>query len=277
MRRFQLTHLFDKLRRPKTPHSGNSPTPIQPPSPPLEELWPWPHIDRNIVKQRQTAVAFHEAGHAVVSRYFGIVVEQLSIRPRANSLGRVTTGPSPAFLRVKRYTALRKVADRLPNRPTRITADCKHPRRLFDCESSFHAELHVAVAGMVAEEIRFKTHSGGTSDRRTFHLLVSCWYGSASESVSGSFIALLRDRYSNACRDLLSKPETWVWVEAVAKAAVESENGVLSGDEIESLRPQWHPPPTPFAKAGYWKDPGNTSLRSSGSHRSCHRRRNPLA
>jgi uncharacterized protein YjbI with pentapeptide repeats len=111
---------------------------------------------------------------------------------------------------------------------------------------------------MVAEEIRFKTHSGGTSDRRTFHLLVSCWYGSASESVPGSFIALLRDRYSNACRDLLSKPETWVWVEAVAKAAVESENGVLSGDEIESLRPQWHPPPAPFAMEvnGHTIEPG---------------------
>ena len=250
MQRFQLTHLFDKFRRPKTPHAGNSPTPIPPPSRPLEELWPWPYIDREIVKQRQAAVAFHEAGHAVISRYFGIVVEQLSIRLRANSFGRVTTGTTPAFLRAKRYTALRNVADRLPDRPTRIAADWKHPRRLFDDESSFHAELHVAVAGMVAEEMRFKTHGGGTSDRRTFHLLVSCWYGSTCESVSGSFIALLRDRYSNACRDLLSKPETWGWVEAVAKAAVESENGVLSGDEIESLRPQWRPPPSSFAKAG---------------------------
>ena len=124
MRRSQLTNLFNKFRRPKTSESEHSTTPSLPPHPPPDGLWPWPHIDREIVKSRQAMVAFHEAGHAVICRYFGIVVKQLSIRLRSNSLGRVTTGPSPAFLRVKRYTALRKVADRLPNRPTRIATGC---------------------------------------------------------------------------------------------------------------------------------------------------------
>mgnify|MGYP001200240402 CR=1 FL=1 len=249
MRRFQLTDLFDKFRRPKTPRAEHPATPVQPPRPPPDELWPWPHIDREIVKSKQAVVAFHEAGHAVVSRYFGIVVERLSIRLRANSAGRVTTGPTPASLRTKRYMALREVADRLPNRPTRMATDWKHPRQLFDDESSFHAQLHATVAGMVAEEMRFKAHSGGASDLRTFHILVSCWYGRVSGFVSGSSIVLLRNRYSNTCRELLSKPEIWGWVEAVAEAVIKSKNGVLTGDEIDSLRPHSPPPPPPLPEA----------------------------
>ena len=126
-----------------------------------------------------------------------------------------------------------------------MATDWKHPRQLFDDEPSFHAQLHATVAGMVAEEMRFKTHGGGTSDRRTFHLLVSCWYGKVFGFVSGSSIVLLRNRYSNTCRELLSKPEIWGWVEAVAEAVIKSKNGVLTGDEIDSLRPHSPPPPPP--------------------------------
>ena len=102
MRRFQLTDLFDKFRRPKSPHPHSPPTPLQPSSPPPEEIWPWPDIDRWAVQVVQAKTAFHEAGHAVIARYFGIKVLQLSIRLRANSLGRVFPVLTPAWQRAKK-------------------------------------------------------------------------------------------------------------------------------------------------------------------------------
>jgi hypothetical protein len=213
----------------------------------------------------QTRVAFHEAGHAVVSCYFGIVVEELSIRPIVDSLGRVAMADTPAKLRTGMYARLRRAAESRSDQSIRIVTDWRRPRNLFDDEANFHSWLHVLVAGMVAEEMRFKSHFGGDGDQRRFHLFVSCLYGHgidvertylytySDRQLSGSSVALdklLLDRYWNSCWKILSEPETWGWVEAVAKAAVESEYGVLSGDEIESLRPPWRPPPAPFAKAG---------------------------
>ncbi len=61
---------FDKFRQPKRPRPHNSPTPLQPSTPPPEETWPWPDIDRPAVQSLQQRAAFHEAGHAVVARYF---------------------------------------------------------------------------------------------------------------------------------------------------------------------------------------------------------------
>jgi hypothetical protein len=117
-----------------------------------------------------------------------------------------------------------------------------HPRSLFDYEESLQAELHAILAGAVAEEMQFSSCTGSRSDWRRFHLQVSCCYGNLTGFVSGSTIALLRHRYQNSCKETLSKPENWTWVKAVVKAAVRSEHGVLTGDEIDSLRP-WRPRP----------------------------------
>ena len=123
------------------------------------------------------------------------------------------------------------------------------PRGLFDYEESLHAELHAILAGAVAEEMQFRSSRGGRGDRRRFHLQVSCCYGNLSGFVPGSSIALLRYHYRNSCRETLSKPKNWTWVKAVAKAAIRSEHGVLTGDEIDSMRP-WRPlPPTLLGKA----------------------------
>ncbi|SVC93409.1 uncharacterized protein METZ01_LOCUS346263, partial [marine metagenome] len=73
---------FDKFRQPKTPHLHNSPTRLLPSCPPPGETWPWPDIDRPTVQLLQEKVAFHEAGHAVIARCFGIKVIQLSLRRR---------------------------------------------------------------------------------------------------------------------------------------------------------------------------------------------------
>jgi len=233
---------FDKFRQPKVPHPLNSPTTLQLSSPPPEETWPWPDIDRPVVQLRQERVAFHEAGHAVVARSFGIKVIQLSIRLRADSLGRVTPVATPAWERAEKYDGLRRLADGIPDSLCRMPVEVLHPRGLFDYEESLHAELHAILAGAVAEELQFSSSRGGRSDRRRFHLQISCCYGNLSGFVSGSSIALLRHRYRKSCKETLSKPENWTWVKAVVKAVVRSEHGVLTGDEIDSLRP-WRPLP----------------------------------
>ena len=246
MRRFQLTHLFDKFRRPKRPVTGNSPTSLQASSPSPKETWPWTDIDRPSVQLLQERVAFHEAGHAVVARCFGIEVIQLSIRRRANSLGRVFPGATPAWQRAQRYEDLRRRADRNPESRRRTPVGALHPRSLFDYEESLHGELHAILAGAVAEEMQFSSCLGSRGDRRRFHLQVSCCYGNLTGFISGSSIALLRHRYQNSCQQILSKPENWTWVKAVAKAAIRSENGALTGDEIDSMRPHSSRPPPPL-------------------------------
>ena len=191
----------------------------------------------------QEKAAFHEAGHAVVARCFGIKVIQLSLRLRANSLGRVFPGATPAWQRAERYDDLRRLADRNPESRLRTPVDVLHPRSLFDYEESLQAELHTCLAGSVAEEMQFSSCTGGRGDWRRFHLQVSCCYGNLTGFVSGSTIALLRHRYQNSCQQILARPENWTWVNAVAKTAICSKHGVLTGAEIDSLRPWWPLPP----------------------------------
>ena len=233
---------FDKFRQPKTPHLHNSPTRLLPSCPPPGETWPWPDIDRPTVQLLQEKVAFHEAGHAVIARCFGIKVIQLSLRLRAGSRGRVTPVATPAWQRVAECGLARTADDRQPEFLRRMPAEVLRPRGLFDYEESLHGELHAILAGSVAEEMQFSSSLTSSGDRNRFHLQVSCCYGNRTEFVSGSSIALLRHRYQNSCKETLSKPENWTWVKAVVKAAIRSEHGVLTGDEIDSLRP-WRPLP----------------------------------
>ena len=195
----------------------------------------------------QARAAFHEAGHAVVAHCFGIKVERLSIRLRAGSVGRVIPAvATPARLRAVRCDRLRKLADARPGVSKRVSADCHHPRLLFDEEESLHAELHAVLAGGVAEEIKFGSSTGCQTDMGIFHLLVSSSYGDLAWFVSGSSIAFLRHRYWNSCQQILARPEIWGWLTAVAVAARESQHGILTGDEIDQLGPQRPLPPTPL-------------------------------
>ena len=91
--------------------------------------------------------------------------------------------------------------------------------------------------------MQFSSSLGSRGDRDRFHLQVSCCYGNVTEFVAGSSIALLRHRYQNSCKETLSKPENWTWVKEVVKAAIRSEHGVLTCDEIDSLRPRRPLPP----------------------------------
>ena len=130
-----------------------------------------------------------------------------------------------------------------------MPAEVLRPRGLFDYEESLHGELHTILAGSVAEEMQFSSSLTSNGDRNRFHLQVSCCYGDLNGFVSGSSIALLRHRYRNSCKEILSKPKNWTWVKAVVKAAVRSEHGILTGEEIDSLRPHSPRPPTSFPGA----------------------------
>ena len=103
------------------------------------------------------------------------------------------------------------------------------------------------LAGAAAENIQYGPFTswegnGWESDLKRFHLLVSAHYGNLDGFISDSSFTSIRDRYWNSCQQILFKPEIWVWHDAVVKAAIGSENGVLTGDEIESLRLRPHLP-----------------------------------
>ena len=190
--------------------------------------------------------AVHEAGHAVVGRYFGIEVLRLSIRRNGDHIGEVTTVMSSPQKRATMTGWARKIAGKNnPASPNRGPEIGLRPRDHFKHEASLHAELHDMLAGAVAENIRYGPYAswegnGWESDLKRFHLLVSAHYGNLDGFISDSFFTSIRDRYWNSCQEILSKPEIWVWHDAVVKTALGSEHGVLTGDEIDSLR-TWRP------------------------------------
>ena len=211
-----------------------------------EGCWPWPNIDSPVVRLEAEKAAVHEAGHAVVGRYFGLGVIRLSIRRNGDHTGQVTTVATSPQKRATMVGWAWKIAGKNnPASPNRGPEIGLRPRDHFKHEASLHAELHDMLAGAVAENIQYGPFTswegnGWESDLKRFHLLVSAHYGNLDGFISDSFFTSIRDRYWNSCQQILSKPEIWVWHDAVVKAAIGSENGVLTGEEIDSLR-TWRP------------------------------------
>jgi hypothetical protein len=189
--------------------------------------------------------ACHEAGHAVVGRYFGIEVIELSIRKSADNNGQVATVLTNPRLRATMVGLSWKIAGKNnPPSPDRGPEIGLRPRDHFVHEASLHADLHYMLAGAAAENIHqygpFTSWEGNgwESDLRTFFLLVSAYYGNLDGFISDSSFTSIRNHYWTSCQEILSKPEIRVWHKAVVKEAIRSEHGVLTGDEIDSLRPR---------------------------------------
>ncbi len=229
--------VFTVFRKPKLRRHGDWPAAECEASEVLSGgQWPWPNIGRPLVQLEQIETAFHEAGHAVVARYFGLNVIQLSIRFRVEHYGSVSRSYYPTFSRRVFQTEKAAVlAYENLDPPHPASLDAPRPRGLLGDEG----KIHVALAGFVAAKKHLGYSILGISggDLKNFHRGVSCCYGGPSGFVPGSSIAFLRDRYLNSCEEILSKPEVWEWVEAVAEAALRSECGVLTCDEIDSLWP----------------------------------------
>ena len=192
----------------------------------------------------EVVTAYHEAGHAVVARYSGVKVDELTIIPRSYYLGRVRIAISWAVRLLIMKTFLRS-QKRLRNRAeTGGSGDYWH--RL---ERDGPAYLLVLLGGAVAEQIKFGKwgRSGCRSDLQKFHLVVQGLVcdrpGPVGDNdierpdrvAAGSTVAVERTRYWDQVHEILTRPEVWAWVEAVAEAAL--ERGTLTGDEIDALRP----------------------------------------
>ena len=188
--------------------------------------------------------AYHEAGHAVVARYSGVKVDELTIIPRSYYLGRVRIAISWAVRLLIMKTFLRS-HKRLRNRAeTGGSGDYWH-----QLERDGSAYLLCLLGGAVAEQIKFGkwVRIGCKSDLRKFHVVVQGLVRNRpgpvgdndierpDRAAAGSTIAAERKRCWERVHQILNQPEMWAWVEAVAEAAL--ERGTLTGAEIDALRP----------------------------------------
>ena len=144
--------------------------------------------------------AYHEAGHAVVARYLGVPVKSLKI----DSSGGIV-----------------RLDNVIPE--SRRTGSTKL--------------LRLGIAGEVAEQIKFGDWNRDwvSDDRRKFHQLVQYLAGFRGRVLPGSTVAAVREYHREQCLEILSQPEVWEWLEAVAESVL--ERGVLTGEEIDRLRP----------------------------------------
>ena len=182
-------------------------------------------------------MAYHEAGHAIVARSLGVRVDYLSIRPDA--------ARRAAGYVIARYSSrlLVAIAEGWLKRHSDGPEDSQgwHATNP-DLEGEVEARLQIALAGAVAEETKVGQWfpDGARSDLRNFHVYVQGFYSEGEGFVPGSTMAC----HWRKCQVLLGRVEVWAWVERVVAAAL--KRGVLTGDEIDALRP----PDPPGRKRG---------------------------
>lgn len=183
-------------------------------------------------------MAYHEAGHAVVARSLGVEVDCLSIRPDVarRVAGYVSSRYSSRLLAVIAEGWFKRHSDG-PEDSQGWHAT--HP----DLEGEVEARLQIALAGAVAEEIKVGQWfpDGARSDLRNFHVYVQGFYSEGKGFVPGSTMVTFRACHWRKCQILLGRVETWAWVERVVAAAL--KRSVLTGDEIDALRPPDPPDP----------------------------------
>jgi len=183
-------------------------------------------------------VAYHEAGHAVVARSLGVEVDCLSIRPDVarRVAGYVSSRYSSRLLAVIAEGWFKRHSDG-PEDSQGWHAT--HP----DLEGEVEARLQIALAGAIAEEIKVGQWfpDGARSDLRNFHVYVQGFYSEGKGFVPGSTMVTFRACHWRKCQILLGRVETWAWVERVVAAAL--KRSVLTGDEIDALRPPDPPDP----------------------------------
>ena len=186
-------------------------------------------------------MAYHEAGHAVVARALGIEVGCLSIRPDAarRFAGYVIARYSSRLLAVIAKGWLKRHSDGPEGRQSWHATS-------HGLEREVDSRLQIALAGAAAEEIKVGKwcSDGARSDLRNFHVCVQGFYSKGEGFVPGSTMVAFRARHWRKCQILLGRVEVWAWVERVAAAAL--KRGVLTGDEIDALRP----PDPPGRKRG---------------------------
>ncbi len=173
-----------------------------------------------------------------MARSLGVEVDCLSIRPDAarRFAGYVNSRYSSRLLAVIAEGWLKRHSNGPENsQGWRAT----HP----DLEGEVDARLQIALAGAVAEEIKAGQWSpdGARSDLRNFHVCVQGFYSKGEGFVPGSTMMTFRACHWRKCQILLGRVEAWAWVERVVAAAL--KRSVLTGDEVDALRPPDPPDP----------------------------------
>jgi hypothetical protein len=173
-----------------------------------------------------------------VARSLGVEVDCLSIRPDVarRVAGYVSSRYSSRLLAVIAEGWFKRHSDG-PEDSQGWHAT--HP----DLEGEVEARLQIALAGAVAEEIKVGQWfpDGARSDLRNFHVYVQGFYSEGKGFVPGSTMVTFRACHWRKCQILLGRVETWAWVERVVAAAL--KRSVLTGDEIDALRPPDPPDP----------------------------------
>ncbi len=173
------------------------------------------------------ATAYHEAGHAVAARVLGIPVARLTIKPNGTtrSLGSVSY-PSPD--------------NKNPQTDRRLSVAAWQKRR----RKAKH-RLLVSLAGPLAEWKKCRIGNG--SDFARASALLDFLHPELRRiptvpgdprprtKITEESRKRLWDRACNECREILTRPEVWEWVEAVAEAALTYET--LDGNHIDALNP----------------------------------------
>ena len=183
-------------------------------------------------------MAYHEAGHAVVARSLGVEVDCLSIRPDVarRFAGYVSSRYSSRLLAVIAEGWLKRHSDGPEGRQSWHATS-------HGLEREVDSRLQIALAGAAAEEIKVGKwcSDGARSDLRNFHVCVQGFYSKGEGFVPGSTMVAFRARHWRKCQILLGRVEVWAWVERVVAAAL--KRSVLTGDEIDALRPPDPPDP----------------------------------
>ena len=187
------------------------------------------------------SAAYHEAGHAVMAHVRGRPIKLLTIRPSAvhKSLGGVFPGSS------RHDIAINQVVDE--GRPAH-----------WGIRRSVKNIALVWLAGAAAQTIRYgHTFPVTGTDRskaidalNSLHpkLLEDQTGQSGSDSLYYLREACFRREFRK-CLKILSRPEVWKWVEAVAEAALTHET--LNATQIDALNPSRDDPqPLPAVQAG---------------------------
>jgi DNA-binding transcriptional MerR regulator len=173
--------------------------------------------------------SYHEAGHAVVARVFGIPVASLTIKPNGTTrtLGSVSY-PYPD--------------NNNPQTDRRLSVAAWQKRRR---EAKHH--LLKLLAGPLAEWKKCRIGTGNGHDFARASALLEFLHPElrripivpgnprSRTDITEESRKRLWDRACNECRELLNRPEVWKWVEAVAEAALTYET--LDGNHIDALNP----------------------------------------
>ena len=175
--------------------------------------------------------AYHEAGHAVISHVLGHPVTSLTIRPSgiSRTLGsvgcRVPDGGEAAIAAVREGLA--------------APENGRHHLKDY---------LQFLLAGSVAESVKFYRDIPALGSDLFWSIrALEALYPEIKENRSdpsglragtdGPSWQLRRRlwRARRKCRRILTRPEVWKWVEAVAEAALTYQS--LNGDQIDALNP----------------------------------------